>query len=390
METPDGNYKSAGVVQDNVPFDTNSPWWKEALPIIAVAAAPLMAYAGQALYAGMGGAGAGGVAAAETIGAADALANIGWGAEAANAGLGFGGVSGGAWSVPGMTTAATTAGAPLAFQGTETLLNNLQNAPGTENLFNPENVNLEDVVRMPEVEINPPPPTPPEPIELPPYEYPPPTPPDFPIPEVPPIQGTNPKVPGIPGKPGGDGSGDFDLGALFSLVDMWNKYQTGKDQTEFFNNWIKKVFGQSAEFENQLMNTYTNPMGWVSGPEGQAMSDELNRVGLRQSMKGGFGTNSTNRDRLWQQGMLKGINDYRSGLVNSANIGRSQSGPALQGAGKAFQGFADSRNWYTPGAFGAGNSGQTGLKDIWNLGTEAWNTGKNIWDNISNWFSTDV
>jgi hypothetical protein len=60
-----------------------------------------------------GGAGTAGSGIVESIGAADGLANAGWGLEAANSGLGVGGMAGGAWSAPGLTSAATAAGAAL-------------------------------------------------------------------------------------------------------------------------------------------------------------------------------------------------------------------------------------------------------------------------------------
>ena len=203
-----------------------------------------------------------------------------------------------------------------------------------------------------------------------------------------------PTPPGDPGKlpnpPGGPPGNNVNpnpndpnwLNYLLSMVDMWNKYQGGKDQMEFFNNWTNKIFGQSDKFENMLMGTYTDPKAWLTGPEGQALNSIVQNQNLRTDARAGNLSNDTNRSVVLQNKMMQGLNDYRGGLTNAANIGRSQSGAVMRGAGEAFKGFQDSRNFYTP-ITTAGGTNQAGLQDIWNMGKDIWKTGREFWDWIN-------
>ena len=147
-----------------------------------------------------------------------------------------------------------------------------------------------------------------------------------------------------------------------------------------------KIFGKSAEFENMLHDSYTNPLGWLEGPEGSALNRIVQNQALRTDARGGNLSNDINRSVLLQDKMMQGIGNYRQGLTQAANLGRAPSSVVVNAVGKGLEGGNNAASWYTPLMYGPGQKkGQTpggAIKDIWNTATP-------ILQDIWNWATGD-
>jgi hypothetical protein len=165
--------------------------------------------------------------------------------------------------------------------------------------------------------------------------------------------------------------------------DAYNKKNFNEDSRDMMFDWANKVFGRSGEFEDMLMGTYKDPSQYYTGPEGQALANVTENRLMKQDFQRGRGTNSFPREVEFRDRMLLGLNNHRSGLVNSANIGRSQSGDVMRGIGQGLDFGRDASQWYTPLTWGANdpNKGIGGtVKDLWDTGTSIWDTAKGVWD----------
>jgi hypothetical protein len=182
------------------------------------------------------------------------------------------------------------------------------------------------------------------------------------------------------GQPGGQQMQPGILDMLIRAFDAYNKNSTGQKYIE----WADKIFGQSAPFEQQLMNTFTNPSGWLEGPEGQALNRITQNQLLRTDSKAGNLSNDTSRSQLLQDYMMQGLNNYRDKLQQGASLGRNASAVALGAMG---QGNRMMDSFYTPFTYGAGQQGGQspvsgiindiraiggGIKDLWSWLDDMW------------------
>jgi len=314
-------------------------------------------------------------------GPGDGLSNAGWGIDYANqinpaTGLpnGVGGVAGGAWSTPGLTTNALPNGLPTS---AITNIGDVYN--GAEPTF------LNDVPdwTLPNPDMQTPVDTTPK-VAVPPADLPPPNP-------------SGPGGPPIPpGGPGGGGGnpnapgGNFDpFNTLLTLADMYNKWAMGNNVRDTMSAWADKAYGKSGEFENTLLNTYTNPAAYYAGPEFTSLRDIVSKRSNRTAANIGGLTNPTVPDYVTTKALVENMNNYRTGLTGAANVGRAATGEAIRGMGEALKGQQQAASWYTPATFNAGNSGSNNplqtvnntvgtVKNFWDWGNQAWNWAKGI------------
>lgn len=74
-----------------------------------------------------------------------------------------------------------------------------------------------------------------------------------------------------------------------------------------------------APFEQKLLESYTNPRGYLDTPEYQAIASVRANELARGDAKLGRNANDVDRERLMQAHAQKAIGDYRSGLQGSIN-----------------------------------------------------------------------
>lgn len=191
----------------------------------------------------------------------------------------------------------------------------------------------------------------------------------------------SPNAPNVPGSPGGGNNttnGSSPVGVLDWLMRMYDSYNKGqrseKNADEMFK-WANKIFGRSGDFENMLMNTYTNPDSYLQGPEGQSLNRIVQNQALRTDARAGNLSNDTNRSVVLQDRMMQGLGNYRTGLSRDAALGRNSSAVALDAVGKALKEETNASQWYTPLTYG---SGQSGTPNVGGTVTDIWNQVKNL------------
>jgi hypothetical protein len=199
-----------------------------------------------------------------------------------------------------------------------------------------------------------------------------------------------PAPPGTPPSQPGNNNNTSAVSLLDWLIRTYDAYNKGNRQEENADEmfrWANKIFGRSGDFEEMLMNTYTNPSGWLEGPEGSALNRIVQNQALRTDSRAGNLSNDTNRSVVLQDKMMQGLSNYRTGLSRDSALGRNASAVALDAVGKALQSETNASQWYTPLTYGQGQQGGTNvggtITDLWNQVQQIGGVAREAWDWLS-------
>lgn len=123
-------------------------------------------------------------------------------------------------------------------------------------------------------------------------------------------------VGGFLGSPTGQNLINGGLGA----IGAYTGYQNNKDMRSMYQNYMDQMTDPFLAQRRQMLNeSYTNPEGWLNGPEGQALTRVVQNATERRDASLGRLTNPINRNAELQDRLMAGLGNYRAGLSNSIN-----------------------------------------------------------------------